>query len=275
MTQTQKMGLPLYQVDAFTRTVFAGNPAGVVPLDSWLPDDRMQAIAAENNLAETAFFVASATKADEWELRWFTPTVEVPLCGHATLASAYVISERLAPGRTHMRFMTKSGALEVTREADRLVMDFPARASESIAPPPGLVAGLGRTPRDVLQSGQMLLCVYDDASDVAALAPDMATLVTVPCFGVIATAPGKGAPPGPDCDFVSRFFAPRQGIPEDPVTGGAHCTLIPYWAKRLGKPKLFARQISARGGEITCEDKGARVLMSGNAVLYLEGTITV
>jgi predicted PhzF superfamily epimerase YddE/YHI9 len=127
----------------------------------------------------------------------------------------------------------------------------------------------------VLQSGQMLMCVYDDATDVAALAPDMAALIQVPCFGIIATAPGKGAPPGPACDFVSRFFAPRQGIPEDPVTGGAHCTLIPYWAKRLGKPKLLARQISARGGEITCEDKGARVLMSGHAVLYLEGTIVV
>jgi PhzF family phenazine biosynthesis protein len=264
--------LPLYQVDAFTNTVFAGNPAAVVPLERWLPDATMQAIAAENNLAETAFFVA---KDDDWELRWFTPTVEVPLCGHATLASACVISEKLQPGRTRMRFMTKSGALEVTREGGRLVMDFPARASESIAPPPGLVAAMGRTPRDVLKSGHMLMCVYDDAGDVASLAPDMAGLTTVECFGVIATAPGKGAPPGPDCDFVSRFFAPRQGIPEDPVTGGAHCTLIPYWAKRLGKPKLFARQISARGGEITCEDKGARVLMSGNAVLYLEGTITV
>ena len=199
----------------------------------------------------------------------------MPLCGHATLASACVISEKLQPGRARMRFMTKSGALEVTREGALLVMDFPARAVgiDRASARPG--AAMGRTPRDVLKSGHMLMCVYDDAGDVASLAPDMAGLMTVECFGIIATAAGKGAPPGRDCDFVSRFFAPRQGIPEDPVTGGAHCTLIPYWAKRLGKPKLFARQISARGGEITCEDKGARVLMSGNAVLYLEGTITV
>lgn len=263
--------LPLYQVDAFTSTVFAGNPAGVVPLKEWLPDATMQAIAAENNLAETAFFVA---KGEDWELRWFTPTVEVPLCGHATLASAYVISEKLQPGRAQMRFLTKSGALEVSRDGALLAMDFPAKQSQSVSAPPGVVEAMGRKPRDVLRADTFLMLVYDAPDDVAALAPDMSALARLPFFGVIATAPGAGAP-GKPCDFVSRFFAPAQGIPEDPVTGGAHCVLIPYWAKRLGKTQLFARQISERGGEITCEDRGARVLMSGNAVLYLEGTIAV
>jgi PhzF family phenazine biosynthesis protein len=263
--------LPLYQVDAFTSAVFAGNPAAVVPLERWLPDAQMQAIAAENNLAETAFFVPNA---EGWDLRWFTPTVEVPLCGHATLASAYVISEKLEPGRARMRFMTKSGALEVVRDGALLVMDFPAQQAESVSAPPGLIEAIGRKPRDVLKAGHWLMCVYDEAGDVAALAPDMAALARLPFFGVIATAPGAGVP-GKACDFVSRFFAPRQGIPEDPVTGGAHCVLIPYWAKRLGKKNLFARQISARGGEITCEDRGSRVGMSGQAALYLEGTITV
>jgi PhzF family phenazine biosynthesis protein len=263
--------LALYQVDAFTSSVFAGNPAGVVPLERWLPDATMQAIAAENNLAETAFFAANG---DDWDLRWFTPEVEVPLCGHATLASAYVISEKLRPGCARMRFMTKSGALTVAREGALLAMDFPSRPAEVVAAPPGLVEALGRTPREVLQAGQWVMCVYESADDVAMLAPDMAALKKLPFFGVATTAPGKGARAG-DCDFVSRFFAPAQGIPEDPVTGGAHCTLIPYWAKRLGKKQMFARQISARGGEIICADRGERVGISGHAALYLEGTITV
>lgn len=260
------MRLPIYQVDAFASAVFAGNPAAVVPLESWLPDAQMQAIAAENNLAETAFFVRDG---EGWHLRWFTPAVEVDLCGHATLASAWVIANRLAPGRDAMRFMSKSGPLEVTRNGEQYWLDFPTRAPEPCGMAPGLVEALGRKPRDTLKWRDFMMCVFDAEDDVRALAPDMAALAKLPFFGVIATAPGSGV------DFVSRFFAPAVGIPEDPVTGGAHCVLIPYWAKRLGKSSMAARQISARGGDVACEDRGARVGIGGRAVLYLEGTITI
>ncbi len=262
------MKLPIYQVDAFTDRLFAGNPAAICPLESWLPDATMQSIAAENNLAETAFFVREG---DGFLLRWFTPMVEVDLCGHATLASAYVIFQILEPSRTSVAFRTlKAGTLTVTRDGDVLSMDFPARAPLPTATPPGLIEALGGpTPLDVLIARDHVL-VYEREADVVALEPNFAALAKLPCWGVIATAPGEG-----HVDFVSRFFAPSQGIDEDPVTGSAHCELTPYWADRLGVMRLEARQISKRGGALTCTLKGDRVILAGKAVLYLEGTITV
>lgn len=261
------MHAPYYQVDAFTDRVFGGNPAAVCPLERWLPDATMQAIAAESNLADTAFFVREG---DAYALRWFTPTVEVDLCGHATLASAYVILHHLEPGRDRVTFRTlKAGTLVVTRRGERLAMDFPARPPVPVARPADLVAALGRPPTALLGSRDYL-AVYDDAADVAALAPDLAAVAKLDRWGMIATAPGKDG-----VDFVSRFFAPANGIPEDPVTGSAHCTLVPYWAARLGKTQLEARQISRRGGALACTLEGDRVIIAGRAVLYLEGRITV
>lgn len=263
------MKLPVFQVDAFTDTVFGGNPAAVCPLESWLEPSEMQAIAAENNLAETAFFVRSDGVEDgRYELRWFTPTLEVELCGHATLASAHVILERLSPGLEQVSFSTRSGDLTVRRADGMLYMDFPAYPGPSVEAPAALVEGLGTSPVEVVE-GPNYMAVFSAESDVAALAPDMGPLETLHPRGVIATAPGE------HCDFVSRFFGPSFGVPEDPVTGSAHCMLTPYWAKRLGKTKLDARQISARGGVLKCEDLGARTRIGGHAVLYLEGTITV
>ena len=257
------MRIPVYQVDAFASRVFTGNPAAVCPLDKWLPDEQMQAIAAENNLAETAFFVKNG---EGYHLRWFTPTVEVDLCGHATLASAFVLMNHLTPAAKLVQFSTKSGKLIVTRDGDLLSLDFPARVPVECQVDPGLVPGLGGRPETVLAS-QDYLVVYATEDEVRGLTPDMNTLAKVDHFAVIATAPGK------DVDFISRFFAPKQGIPEDPVTGRAHCTLIPYWSKRLGKKKLHAYQASPRGGELWCEDRSDRVTISGKAVQFLEGTI--
>jgi PhzF family phenazine biosynthesis protein len=257
------MRIPLYQVDAFTREVFQGNPAAVCPLSEWLPEATMQAIAAENNLAETAFFVKTG---DRYHLRWFTPAVEVDLCGHATLASAYVITRFLEPGRGQIPFDTLSGELNVLVEGDLLSMDFPTRRPEPVQPGPNLLEGLGGHPKAVLAARDYMV-VYGAEHEVAALEPDFARLRHIDKFAVIVTAPGK------ECDFVSRFFAPGQGIDEDPVTGSAHCTLIPYWADRLGKLHLKARQISRRGGELDCELKGARVKIAGHAALYLTGHI--
>lgn len=257
------MKLPLWQVDAFAARRFAGNPAAVVPLAAWLSDDVLQAIAAENNLAETAYLVAQG---DDYAIRWFTPTAEVPLCGHATLASAWVVMNRLEPGRERVTFHSKSGPLTVAREGERLSMDFPAMALDGAAEHPGIVAALGARPRALFR-GFLWLAEYDSEAQVRALAPDFAALGKIDAHGVIVTARGT------DCDFVSRFFAPAIGIPEDPVTGSAHCRLVPYWAQKLGKTTLFARQVSARGGELWCELKGERVVMAGHAALYLEGTI--
>jgi predicted PhzF superfamily epimerase YddE/YHI9 len=260
------MRLPLYQVDAFTDRLFAGNPAAVVPLETWLPDATLQAIAAENNLAETAFFLRE-TK--DYALRWFTPTVEVDLCGHATLASAHVIFDRLEPQRRNVSFRTlKAGTLTVTRQGDELAMDFPARPPRPVAAPSGLPAALGAPPSEVLASRDYL-AVYRRQADVAALRPDFAALARLDA-AVIVSAPGEDGP-----DFVSRYFAPAYGIPEDPVTGSSHCTLIPYWAERLGKTKLRARQISPRGGDLTCVFAGERVTIGGRCVSYLEGTISL
>jgi len=260
------MRLPIYQVDAFASRVFAGNPAAIVPLDAWLPDATMQSIAAENNLAETAFLVRQA---DAWGLRWFTPAVEVDLCGHATLASAWVIFARIDPAAAEARFDTRSGRLTVRRDGELLAMDFPSRPPAPCAAPPTLAAALGAAPREVL-AARDLVAVYENAAQVRALKPDMAAVAALDVFALCVTAPGDG-----DCDFVSRFFAPALGIPEDPVTGSAHCTLVPYWSKRLGKRELRARQVSPRGGELVCRDLGERVSIAGRAVPYLEGTITV
>ena len=259
--------LPIYQVDAFTDSLFGGNPAAVCPLEAWLPDATMQAIAAENNLAETAFFVREGS---DYALRWFTPTVEVDLCGHATLASGHIVFSFLEPERESVSFRTlKAGTLAVSRRADMLVMDLPARPAIPAEAPPGLLAALGGKPHEVLRARDHLI-VYGSAAEVAALAPDFAALAKVECWAAIATAPGDGG-----IDFVSRFFAPAQGLPEDPVTGSSHCTLVPYWSKRLGKTELEARQLSRRGGALTCALKGDRVSIAGRAVLYLEGRISV
>jgi predicted PhzF superfamily epimerase YddE/YHI9 len=259
--------LPIYQVDAFTDSLFGGNPAAVCPLDTWLPEATMQAIAAENNLAETAFFVPEG---GDYALRWFTPTVEVDLCGHATLASGHVIFSFIEPARQSVSFRTlNAGTLVVSRHADLLAMDFPARPAAAVEPPPGLRAALGGEPRQVLCARDHLI-VYDSAAEVAALNPDFAALAEVNCWAAVATAPGENG-----IDFVSRFFVPAQGIPEDPVTGSSHCTLVPYWAKRLGKMELEARQISRRGGALSCALKGDRVGIAGRAVLYLEGLISI
>lgn len=261
--------LPIYQVDAFADTVFAGNPAAVVPLESWLPDETLLSIAAENNLAETAFFVRQG---DGCELRWFTPTLEIDLCGHATLATAFVLSTIVEPGRSRWEFATrKAGTLTVTRDGDLFTLDFPSRPPEPLADvPSGLLAALGGPAPVTVLTSRDILVVYEDEATVRALDPDMSALARVDAFAVCVTAPGTSG-----VDFVSRFFAPAGGIAEDPVTGSAHCTLIPYWAKRLGKERMEARQVSARGGSLSCELVGDRVKIAGKAVLYLEGAIYV
>ncbi|GGF16975.1 putative isomerase [Aliidongia dinghuensis] len=259
--------LSIYQVDAFTDAVFGGNPAAVVPLRDWLPDVLLQKIAAENNLSETAFLVPER---DVYHLRWFTPKIEVDLCGHATLASAQVVFEMLHPGRRNVTFLTRrAGPLTVNLTGDRLTMDFPARPAERVAAPTGLAAALGAEPAEVWAAGKLMV-VFETEGAVKALEPDFRKVAALDCLGVIATAPGNDG-----IDFVSRYFAPHAGIDEDPVTGSAHCVLVPYWSRRLGKTRLDARQISARGGRLWCEDRGERVSLAGRAVLYLEGRIFV
>lgn len=259
------MEIPVFQVDAFSESVFSGNPAAVCPIDRWLPDQTLQAIAAENNLAETAYFVRSN---GGFELRWFTPTCEVDLCGHATLASAFVLFQELNEPGDALRFETKSGALLVRRKGGLLAMDFPSRPPQPVQADARLVAAVGGAPLEILAARDYLVR-YRSEAEVRALSPDMAVLRNVDRFATIATAPGN------DCDFVSRFFAPAQGIPEDPVTGSSHCTLTPYWAGQLGKTNLHARQISARGGELFCTLAGDRVEIAGRAVLFLRGQIVI
>jgi len=278
--------LPLYQIDAFADRPFTGNPAAVVLLDARLDDALLQAIAAENNLSETAFVVPegegpseSGAPAKRYHLRWFTPTLEVALCGHATLAAAWVLLES---GGT-ADFRTQSGVLTVTRDGDRLTMDFPSISPVACDPPDGLldalgVDALGAAPdaffsiRSV-HGANYSMAVFADAAQVAAMAPNTARLGRELNANVIVTAPGTTTGPGPSPDFVSRFFAPASGVPEDPVTGSAHCTLTPYWAARLGKTTLHGRQISRRGGDVFCELVGERVRLSGTCVQYLEGRI--
>ena len=260
------MRIPIYQVDAFTGELFHGNPAAVCPLDRWLPDDILQSIAAENNLAETAYYVPNGSG---YHLRWFTPAVEVDLCGHATLASAHVIfSIRREFSGSIISFLSKSGELKVERDGDLYALDFPSRPPAECPADPALAVALGVKPEQVL-GARDYLCIFSSEQEVRALQPNMEKLAAIDRFATIVTAPGR------DCDFVSRFFAPAKGVPEDPVTGSAHCTLIPYWSKRLGKASLHARQISQRGGELFCELRGERVRIAGRAVTFLEGHIEI
>jgi PhzF family phenazine biosynthesis protein len=258
------MKLRLFQIDAFASQVFGGNPAAVVPLERWLDDRTLQSIAAENNLSETAFFVGEK---GYFQIRWMTPTEEVDLCGHATLAAAWVIFNEIEKGRSEVHFRSQSGPLRVSALGDTLSLDFPSRPPEARdGATAALALALGARPREVLASRDYL-AVFETEDEVRALKPDMAKVAALDHMAVIATAQGR------DCDFVSRFFVPSLGIPEDPVTGSAHCTLVPYWSKRLRKTRLFARQVSARGGELWCEDRGERVSIAGRCVKYLEGTI--
>ena len=258
------MNIPIYQVDAFTLGPFSGNPAAVCPLDAWLDDATLQSIAAENNLSETAFIVASDAG---YDLRWFTPAIEVDLCGHATLAAGYVVLNHLQPDLDAVAFETLSGRLIVSRDGDRLSMDFPARAPTPVAVSQALSETLGEAPSEV-HASRDIVAVYDDEACVRRLSPDQARLLALDeGLGVIATAKGDAV------DFVSRFFVPKAGIAEDPVTGSAHCTLVPFWAERLGKSRLVAHQVSPRGGELHCEHRGDRVIMSGRCTLFLTGSI--
>lgn len=257
------MKLPLYQIDAFTNRVFGGNPAAVVVLDQWLSDEVMQAIAAENNLAETAFVIPHRETSP---LRWFTPKVEVDLCGHATLATGHVLFGEIFRDTERLDFDTRSGKVSVIRRDGMLWLDFPSWTTDRIEIEDRLVSALGARPRLAFQNRD-LLAVFDTEQDIRDLAPNFALLAELKTLGIVATAPGE------ECDFVSRFFAPAAGIPEDPVTGSAHCTLAPYWASRLGKSILHARQISERGGDLHCEVAGARTLIGGNTVEYLRGEI--
>jgi predicted PhzF superfamily epimerase YddE/YHI9 len=257
------MRTPLFQVDAFTSRLFAGNPAAVMPMERFPADSVMQAIAAENNLAETAFLVPEG---EDYRLRWFTPTVEVPLCGHATLASGAVVMERLQTGRTSVVFHSASGPLTVTRKVGAYVMDFPVRHSEPIAAPPGMAESLGATPVELYVNSFNYMAVLHSPKVVRSLEPVMAEVAKLDRGGLIVTAPGDER-----YDFVSRYFAPAKGIPEDPVTGSAHCMLAPYWARRLGKTSFQAFQASRRGGEVGCRLQGERVELEGACVFYLEG----
>jgi PhzF family phenazine biosynthesis protein len=257
----------MFQADAFASRVFTGNPAAVMPLDSFLPDTILQAIALENNLAETAFLVPED---GEYRVRWFTPTTEVPLCGHATLASAAVIMERLEPHRDRVIFYSASGPLTVTRADRDYVMDFPARRCTPVATPPGLIEALGTNPLEVAADAHNYLAVLDGEHVVRELTPDIAAIARLDRSGVIVTARANGV-----YDFVSRYFAPAKGIAEDPVTGGAHCALTPYWATRLGKTAFRAFQASQRGGELVCRLVGDRVELEGTCVLYLEGEVEI
>jgi PhzF family phenazine biosynthesis protein len=260
------MNLSIFQIDAFASRPFAGNPAAVVPLDAWLPDDVMQAIAMENNLAETAFFVP---REKGYDLRWFTPTIEMDLCGHATLATGFLLFDILGTDQSILRFQTRSGELTVEKINGRYVLDFPSRPGVSSEAPAGLIEALGgKQPKEILKSRDYML-VYESEAEVLSIKPNFEALANIDTHAVIVTAKGD------DSDFVSRFFAPEVGVPEDPVTGSAHCTLIPYWAEKLGKNELFAKQVSWRGGELFCELVGDRVKIGGDAVLYLKGEIYV
>lgn len=254
---------PTYRVDAFvTERPFSGNPAAVVMLEHWLDDDTLQGLAAENNLSETAF--VHRAPVEKVPLRWFTPVVEVDLCGHATLAAAHVLFHHLGEPSERVTFTTRSGDLAVSRDGELLALDFPARVAAPAKAPAELARALGRPAREV-RAATDLLVVLESEDEVRELAPDVAALGKLPQRAVIVTAPGR------EVDFVSRFFGPRVGVPEDPVTGSAHCTLIPYWAERLGKPSLRARQLSRRGGELRCELRGDRVHIAGRARTTLIG----
>jgi PhzF family phenazine biosynthesis protein len=256
-----------YIVDAFADRPFAGNPAAVAPLEAWLPDALMQQMAMEHNLAETAFFLREG---ESYRIRWFSPVSEVDLCGHATLAAAFVIAQFVEPGAAQVNFLSRSGPLGVSVRDGTYTLDFPSRPAQQVDVDPQVALGLGGSPQVVL-AARDYLAVYRTAAEVRALRPDMSLLAKLDRFAVIATAPGDEA----GVDFVSRFFAPAQGVPEDPVTGSAHSTLIPYWAERLGKTEMVARQLSPRGGELYCRARGERVDIGGRAVLYAKTQIYI
>jgi PhzF family phenazine biosynthesis protein len=265
------VSIPIYQVDAFTSHLFKGNPAAVCPLEKWLPDQTLLNIAAENNLSETAFFIP---RGNDYELRWFTPMAEIDLCGHATLASAHILFHHLHYTDDQITFYTrKAGALYVSHKNGWLTLDFPARPVQPCAPPVGAVEALGGPAPKECGLARDFMFVYESEEIIRSLRPDFRKLRDVRKDGqqrwAIVTAPGT------DCDFVSRFFCAGDGLDEDPVTGSAHCTLVPYWAEKLGKNRLLARQISARGGELHCELKGDRVFMAGQAITYMQGNIFV
>lgn len=257
------MKIKQYQVDAFAVRAFEGNPAAVCPLENWLDNSLLQAIAEENNLSETAFFVPSDKS---FKLRWFTPVREIDLCGHATLATAHIIFEELGYAEPVITFETRSGELFVEKHENLLQMDFPACPPASCEIPEALVKGLGVRPIEVLAADDYV-AVFDSEATLRAITPDHAALGQLGLRGVAVTAPGT------DVDFVSRFFAPKFGVPEDPVTGSSHCELAPYWAKKLGRNKLSAQQVSKRGGHLSCEVRGSRVLLFGRAVTFMEAEI--
>lgn len=259
------MKIPFFQVDAFTNKLFGGNPAGVCPLNYWVDIALMQNIAAENNLAETAFFVRNN---NNFDLKWFTPETEIDLCGHATLAAAHIIFNRLDYSEDTIRFNTKSGELIVTKAGDLLSLNFPARKPVAVDTPDMLVKGLGARPIETLKARDYL-AVFNTQNDILSITPDFTILKKLDCVGIIVTAKGEKA------DFISRFFAPAVGVDEDPVTGSSHVSLIPYWAEKLNKTKLHAYQLSKRKGEIFCEHLGNRVIMSGKSVIYLTGEIEI
>lgn len=259
------MKLPLYQVDAFTARLFSGNPAAVVPLAHWLDAALMQAIAAENNLSETAFFVGGGGR---YALRWFTPTVEVALCGHATLATAYVIAAYMEPAVDEIVFETASGELRAYRRQEHWVLDLPVFPARPCEPPESILRGLGAEPDEFLRAANRnYLAVLKEERHVRALTPILEAWSSPPAHGVIVTAPGDRV------DFVSRYFAPAAGVPEDYVTGSAHCTLAPYWGERLRATELTAWQVSSRGGELRCALAGDRVHIGGQCTPYLKGEI--
>lgn len=260
------MKLPIYQVDAFTDRLYSGNPAAVVLCESELPVVTMQSIAAENNLSETAFVIQTG---NHFKIRWFTPTIEVDLCGHATLAAAHVIWNHLSYLLDTVTFFSRSGPLYVRRDGEILYLDFPADIFSETEPPEPLLAGLIIAPLETYKGRDDYLAIYRSQDDILSLCPDMSLISKVAARGIIVSSPGD------DVDFVSRFFAPRAGVPEDPVTGSAHTTLIPYWSSRLAKKQLVAKQLSKRGGMLICVDFGRRVEIGGRAITYLVGEISV
>jgi PhzF family phenazine biosynthesis protein len=260
------MKIKQFVVDAFARKPFTGNPAGVCLLDQWIDDSAMQNIAMENNLAETAFVVGAN---GEFHIRWFTPVVEVDLCGHATLATAHVIFQYTDYSSSEIAFQSRSGILKVRKESDRLVLNFPADTFRKSELSDAILAGIGERPKEIYFGKTDYMLVYDNEGQIQNLTPDFNIIARAKARGIIVTAKGDSV------DFVSRFFAPQSGINEDPVTGSAHTTLIPYWSERLKKPELTAKQISARGGDLYCKNLKERVEIAGNAITYLEGYINI
>ena len=261
------MKLSIFRLNAFSKGPFGGNPAAVCPLDTWLPDSTMQAIAAEMNLSETAFFIP---RGKEYDIRWFTPRLEVPLCGHATLATAAVVFARLQPTKTRIVFQSRSGPLTVEQKDELLELDFPALPSCEVPVAGEFAAALGACPVTARKAGDRIFAVFEGAETVRGLRPNFPQLASLYPSGAGATSPGTGE--DSDVDFVSRYFAPAKGVPEDPVTGSAHCVLTPYWAGRIGKTRLLARQVSHRPGDLTVISRESRVGIAGAVRLVMEGT---